>query len=33
MGSSLEKTNDIVVNRLELLVAEALVSQCWFRLI
>lgn len=33
MGSSLEKANYVVINRLELLVGEVLISQCWLRLI
>ena len=33
LGSSLKKANDEVINRLQLLVGEALVSKCWFSLI
>ena len=33
MSSSLEKANDEVINRLDLIVVEALVSQCWLSLI
>ena len=33
MSSTLEKANDEVINRLDLIVVEALVSQCWLSLI
>ena len=33
MGSSLEKANYVVINRLKLIVGKALVSQFWLRLI
>ena len=33
LSSSLHKANDEIINRLQLLVGNALVSQCWFSLI